>query len=387
MTPTPPPVAVSIAPVAVTRRNGGEQPAHPAANPKNARGLGSLVRLIALSMVVTLVVLAVTAWRSMFLDAASVKLSSKTGLLSKSAQTYLGAALRRADQAAYSSELADGAGVTQLKHDGHVPLQGGLLVAPRSFVPHDGHYDLIIHFHGDVGVVRESVEVANLNAALAIINLGVVSTTYRSAYNSTNAYDKLLASVQRAVAERGVEKPKLRRIALSAWSAGYGAVDAILRHRRGDDPLDAVLVLDGIHTQRLQRGRAELNPTPLRAAVQAAKLATADKLLFSITYSEIEPGSYVGTAESARYLLKAVGGDLSSDPVLDVPEYVSLKASRYTVAPDREKRLFPISDTRIGQLRVRGFRGNTRMDHAAHLLQMAATTLRDLADRWNTDVR
>ncbi len=41
-------------------------------------------------------------------------------------------------------------------------------------------------------------------------------------------YEALLDQIDRAVERRGVPHPHLRRVALSSWSAGYGAVGNIL---------------------------------------------------------------------------------------------------------------------------------------------------------------
>jgi hypothetical protein len=135
-----------------------------------------------------------------------------------------------------------------IRHEGHFPIKGGVLHAPSSFVPEaDGSYDLIVHFHGNTWAVRESVEQANINAMVAIVNLGIGSAVYREAYEATGTWERLLAQIDRGVKNRGVPHPKLRRVALSAWSAGYGAVGSILTFRTGADPIDAVLMADGIH--------------------------------------------------------------------------------------------------------------------------------------------
>jgi len=37
----------------------------------------------------------------------------------------------------------------------------------------------------------------------------------------------------------------------------------------------------------------------------------------------------------------------------------------------------------VGSFRIRGYRGNTRGHHMAHLFQMGATVLPELAQRWD----
>src|SRR5690606_34240461 len=68
----------------------------------------------------------------------------------------------------------------RVRHEGHVPLPGGVLFLPASFDPGAEGYDLVIHFHGNTQIVRESFEHAGINAAVAVINHGIRSAAYRT---------------------------------------------------------------------------------------------------------------------------------------------------------------------------------------------------------------
>ncbi|MEQ9323985.1 MAG: hypothetical protein RIF41_32775, partial [Polyangiaceae bacterium] len=272
-------------------------------------------------------------------------------------------------------------------YEGHVPIEGGVLHLPKTFEPTGGGYDLIVHFHGDVAIVKESVEHAGLNAALAIINVGIRSGPYRKAYQAAGAYESLLEQVRIGLKRKGVREPELRRLALTSWSAGYGAIESILEHRVSPDadadPLDAIISLDGVHAG-FQDGDAErINERSLMAYIQAAKAATEGQLMVSLTHSDIDPGAYAGTRRSQLYLLEQLGIHVTKQPMLPLPEHLSLVAARGAVASGKEKKMVPTSDTRVGMLRVQGFEGNTREDHAAHLTQMAAVALPDLRARWS----
>jgi hypothetical protein len=81
-----------------------------------------------------------------------------------------------------------------------------------------------------VEVVLESAEVAGLNA-VRVINLGI-GRRAMDAYAAPGSYEALLGGIgARCARDRA---PGLRRVALSAWSAGYGAVSTILEMRRGE---------------------------------------------------------------------------------------------------------------------------------------------------------
>src|SRR5690606_5977503 len=122
------------------------------------------------------------------------------------------------------------------------PVSGGIFFVPPAFsAGPDGSYDLVIHFHGNPRIVRASVEHAGLDAALAIINVGIRSGPYRERYQVPGAFEELLGEIETSLKKRGVASPRLRRLALTSWSAGYGAIESILEHRRvpEPDPLDA----------------------------------------------------------------------------------------------------------------------------------------------------
>lgn len=270
-----------------------------------------------------------------------------------------------------------------LRREGHGSIRGGVVFVPETFSTTDGAYDLLLHFHGNTAVVKESAEVAGLNAIVAVVNLGVGSAPYEEAYAVPGTYEALLDQIQRVIGQRGVSTPHLRRVALASWSAGYGAISTVLNVRRGADPLDSILVLDGIHCGWLDDRPTELNPLQLGPFVRAAKLAAEGDLLFSITHSEIEPPTYASASQTANYLLASVGyrAPLWPDELL-APPHVVLRAAEGAVAKKLEKRMEPISEARVGGLHVRGYRGNTPEHHMAHLLQMAATVIPELAERW-----
>jgi hypothetical protein len=263
----------------------------------------------------------------------------------------------------------------------HSPIPGGVLFAPSTFSSADGTYDLYLHFHGNTRVVLESTEHAGLNAMVAIVNLGVNSAPYLDAFEEPGSFERLLASIDHGVAERGLAGPKLRRIAIGSWSGGYGAVSRIFEvAQAGLAKIDAVLVLDGIHCGYREEAPGELNVRVISPFLAPARRAAMGELLFSITHSEIDPPTYAGSHVTAGYLLDVVRGVRGAPQ--PPPEHVQLKAAEGAVAKRLEKRMEPTSDTTVGAFHVRGYRGSTPEHHMAHLLQMAATVMPELVSRW-----
>ena len=269
----------------------------------------------------------------------------------------------------------------RVQREGYAHIPGGVLYVPDTFASADGTYDLYLHFHGNVRVVRESAEHAGLNAVVAVVNLGTNSAPYLDGYAVPGSYEELLASIDRAVSARGLEHPHRRRVAVGSWSGGYGAVSRILEHGRGLSSLDAILVLDGIHCGYSEEDPKALNARILSPFFDATRRAAEGKILFSITHSAIDPIAYAGTYLTAGYLLDLVHGR-RTEPTAEAPEHVQLKAAEGAVSKALEKRMDPVSEATVGTFHVRGYRGNTPEHHMAHLLQMSATVLPELVARW-----
>jgi hypothetical protein len=261
---------------------------------------------------------------------------------------------------------------------GHIP--GGVVFVPSTFSSEDGAYDLYLHFHGNTRVVRESAEHAGLNAIVAVVNLGVNSAPYLDGYEEPGTYERTLGAVGRVLGERGLDHAHLRRVAVGSWSGGYGAVSRILEHDEGTGALDAVIVLDGIHCGYLEEDPKALNVRIISPFLTGARRAAVGDFLFTVTHSEIDPGTYAGTAVTAGYLLDAVHARREAPG--PAPEHLALRAAEGAVAKRMEKKMDPTYEATVGTFHVRGYRGNTPEHHMAHLLQMGATVMPELAERW-----
>lgn len=291
---------------------------------------------------------------------------------------------------------------------GFHPVPGpGMEWFPSTFQTTDGAYDLIIHFHGNPDVVKESVEVANINAVLVTLNIGLGSGTYESFFKKPQQYEKLLAEIDRGLRLRGVETPHLRRVALAGWSAGYGSISSILATREKTDPLDAILIFDGVHCSweggsSAQLGgiissSSQLTPELLAAhasgAIQTSQLgpflraaedAVEGKIYFGFTHSEIDPMSYASTTRTSNYLLEQVGATrVPLDPVADAPPYIELQSMESIVDKKKAQRMVPLTEARKGSFHVIGYQGTTPEHHNAHLFEMSQLLYVELRERWS----
>ena len=270
----------------------------------------------------------------------------------------------------------------KLRRMGHVFVQDGVLHAPESFHSEDGAFDLVVHFHGNTQLVEESVNAAKVNALVYTVNLGIGSGAYEDRYAVPGVFAEALVRVRDMAEKRGLRDAKLRRVALSAWSAGYGAIAKILESKKNFERVDALLLLDGLHTSYLDKKRkTNPNPAQIEMFTRFAKEAAEGKKLFTMTHSDTKPVEYASTLETSDAVLQLLGVERAS--VHETPSRVTLPASVGVMgAKKKERWLEQTTEARKGGLHVRGYVGQTAENHIAHLVQMSVTVLPELAERW-----
>ena len=268
----------------------------------------------------------------------------------------------------------------KLRRAGRTTVRGHVMTIPPGFSARDGSYDLVIHFHGNPNAVEESYRRAGIDAAVVIVNLGAGATRYIRQFADPGQLEGILRRVDTKLAERGLERPKRRRLALSAWSAGYGAVMRVLDQPSVAAQVDAVLLLDSLHARRMP-GTGGIDRQDLAPFRGFAARAAAGKALLVISHSDIEPeGPLVSVDDCSDYLLEQVGvrRRIASGRVAPT----TLEAALAAYAP---RSLFPldlVTEARRGGLLVRGFEGRAPEHHIAHLFQMEQLVLDDLHRWW-----
>ncbi|MBI4951724.1 MAG: hypothetical protein HY908_06795 [Myxococcales bacterium] len=242
----------------------------------------------------------------------------------------------------------------------------GQMIVPRDAgraVGADHGFDLVIHFHGHEAVRKEWVQVMD-RAILVGIDLGIGSTAYRPPFQSPERFRELVASVERAVAEAsGDAGAHVRHLGLSAWSAGYGAVGELLARSEVARAVDTVVLLDGLHSGYVGD---EVDPGELAPFLSFARRAAAgDKLMF-VSHSSIIPPGYASTTETSNYLVAMLGG--------------RPRAGRARASDPMGLELLDHFDR--GGFHVRGFAGNAKMDHCAHIGLFRDVLAAHVKPRW-----
>lgn len=266
----------------------------------------------------------------------------------------------------------------ELVRDGRSSCAGGTLVVLPDFASADGAFDLVVHFHGSTDLLAQSLAAVKLNAVVVVVNLGTSSRSYEETFGYTELFPVLLEQAKQVMLKRHLRDASIRRLALSAFSAGFGAVKRILDRPGALDQVDAVLLYDGIHTSYDEHKRLDLRP--LQPFLAFARAAMHGDKLFFVTHSEIPTLDYGSTLETTNLLLETLG--VSRSPGGETPAWPDLPAVRTGVPVNDRRPLSPRSHAESGGLFVWGYKGDRALDHGSHMLQMASTALPKLAERW-----
>ncbi|MBL8178674.1 MAG: hypothetical protein JNK48_28630 [Bryobacterales bacterium] len=208
---------------------------------------------------------------------------------------------------------------------------------------------LLVFFHGGKWL-PEAAAARNRMAAISV-QIGAGSGVYSAAFQDIARFAQLLEEAESKAGR------KFRRITIGGWSAGCGALRSILRHRPAYERIDAVLCIDGMHT-----GYVDGAPGPLESRIDGAPLAVwrdlgrdaiARRKRFLVTHSEIFPGTFASTTETADWLLSELG--LKARPVL-----------RWGPMGTQQT-----SSSKAGKFELRGYAGNSAPDHVDQLHSLA----------------
>ena len=214
-----------------------------------------------------------------------------------------------------------------------------------------------MHFHGASWLPQQAVAALGSRTVAVVLNLGAGSGIYDRSFADPAVFDTLLATVRREVVAMTGRPSRIGRVTLVGFSAGHGAVRAILREPRHLARVDAVLLLDGMHTSYVPEGQVlaaggMLDTMNLLSLTNFARAAARGEKRMLIAHSEIFPGTYASTTETADWTISALG--LRRAPVLQWGP----------------RGMQQLSEVRQGRFRVRGFAGTTAPDHIDQLHAM-----------------
>lgn len=224
-------------------------------------------------------------------------------------------------------------------------LETGVLFLPEK-LKLEGQVPLFVHFHGGAWV-PEVAAARHGQAAVIAVQLGSGSAAYARPFVDPRAFGRLL---KEAETKAGV---RFAPVGLTAWSAGYGAIREILRSADQYERVQFVILIDGLHAGYVsgQPGPKEsaLIGQDLEVFVKFAKDAAAGRKQMIVTHSEIFPGTFASTTETADFLLQRLG---------------LRRTATLQWGPMRTQQL---SEVRAGKFRLVGYTGNSAPDHVDQL--------------------
>ncbi len=208
-------------------------------------------------------------------------------------------------------------------------------LAGRKTIP------LFVHFHG--GDWLPEVAAAKSGSAVISVQAGSGSGVYAKRFEDKALFGAVL---REAESKTGVS---FGTVTLTAWSAGHGAIREILAVPGHYERVSNVLLIDGMHTG-YEGGKpgpleSKLQPDHLEIFLKFARDAVAGRKRMIVTHSEIFPGTFASTTETADWLLAQLG----------IPRRTSLRTG-----PMGTQQL---SEARRGWFRLVGYAGNSAPDH------------------------
>lgn len=200
---------------------------------------------------------------------------------------------------------------------------------------------LLVFFHG--GAWIPEVAAAKHRMAAISIQVGSGSETYAKAFADPARFRKLLGEAE------DQSKTHFSKVILGGWSAGCGAIRELMRTPETYSRVNAVLCIDGMHAG-YANGKpgpqeSELEPANLDIWLQLGKDAMAGRKQFVVTHSEIFPGTFASTTETADYVVRNLGVPLK--PVLK----------------QGPMGMQQLSEAKKGKFLLMGYAGNSAPDH------------------------
>lgn len=233
-------------------------------------------------------------------------------------------------------------------------LKGATLFVGPKFNA-DRSVPMIIHFHAAPWLIERHVAKELPRAALITVQLGAGSSAYGRPFSEPELFSRLLSEARKELRLKG----EWSSITLTGFSAGYGAVRAILRQPENYRLINNVLLLDGIHGSYSPEGKpladgGSIVAEDLDSFVVFARDSADGKKTFVVTHSEIFPGTFASTTECVDQLLS------------------KLAIRRSPNLRNGPGGMQQLSSVQKGRFYAFGYAGNSAPDHIDHLHAMPA---------------
>lgn len=224
-------------------------------------------------------------------------------------------------------------------------LDAGTLFIPQA-VADQKEAPLLVFMHG--GAWIPEVAAAKHAMATLVIQRG---DGYKALFEKEGAFEALVDAAAAKAAMNWTQ------ITVGGWSAGCQGIRAMLRHESAAKRIDRVIMIDGIHTSYTDGKpgalESKIDTEVLQPIAFFAREAIAGRKAMLITHSEIFPGTFASTTETADWLLR------------------ELSIKRHAVLKWGPMKTQQLSEAKQGSFHLLGFAGNSAPDHVDQLHALA----------------
>jgi len=233
------------------------------------------------------------------------------------------------------------------------PLTYGELFVPEGYAPGEEGVHLVLHLHGAAWAAERNLVRSGERAVLVTVVLNGLSRVYADLFSEPDTFPAILDEVRAKLPVLGVGEPRISRLTVTSFSAGFGGVREILKSEEAYGRIDALVMADSIHAGFVADPEdRRVNREHMGEFVRFAKDAAQGRKTLVISHSAIVPPTYASTTETADYLISEVGGE------------------RTAVHEEWAEGLTCTSRYEQGNLRIYGFSGDTGPDHMKHLHEL-----------------
>jgi hypothetical protein len=167
-----------------------------------------------------------------------------------------------------------------------------------------------VHFHGDPQTVWNNAAYSKLDAVVVTVNLGAVSSAYQNPYAAdTDLFATLLNEARTTLRNQPdfADDLNFDKLAVSSFSAGYGAVREVLKNSAYFNDIDGMVLADTVYASFTSAS----DHTPLDSQMTGfsnfAAAATNGTKTLTLSHSLVQTYTYANTAETADDLMAWTG--------------------------------------------------------------------------------
>jgi hypothetical protein len=234
-----------------------------------------------------------------------------------------------------------------------IDLGGATMFVPEGYKPKDGVVDVVLHLHGAASIVEPAFVGAGWDGVLVEFNRNGLSSVYTAPFGDPALFPSLLDKALAKVREAGLaEAPRLGRVTVSTFSAGFGGARELLKVPEHFAKIDALVMADSLYCGYAgDPEEKKVDPELMSGFRRFAAEAAAGRKAFLLSHSAQEPGTYASTTETADFLIASVGAEPAPLPEGDG----DWKPSRRVVK---------------GRFEVLGYPGGEGSDHLRHMREI-----------------